>query len=88
MTVTVQNVVHQETISITSDMTVVIQEMKSTTRSSARYVAFRLLQRVPGRNLHSSVLTADVLLRKSNNAKTLTYTSAGTSVVHTGTTRV
>jgi hypothetical protein len=82
MIATVQAVVHPKTISITMDTTMVIQEMKLTTRSYARYVAFRLHQIVPRGSLHSSVLTADVLLRKSRNTKTLMYTNAGASVVH------
>ncbi len=60
MTVTVQNGV--QTISTTLDTAVVIQEMKPTTKSSARYVALRLHQRVPSGSLYSSVLTVDASL--------------------------
>ncbi len=82
MTAIVLTVVHPENTSTTMDTVMVIQEVKPSTKSDARYVAFRLHQSVPRGSLHSSVLTADVLLRKSKNAKTLMYTNAGASVVH------
>jgi len=85
MTATVQNVVRRETISTTSDIARDTQEMKPSTRFNARYVAFRLLQRVPSGNPYSSVLTVDVPLLRSKNVKTLMYTSARASVVHTET---
>jgi hypothetical protein len=88
MNATVPIVALLEITSTTSDTARDVQETKPSTRSDARYVAFRLRQNVLREALHSSVPTVDVLLRKSKNAKTFTYTNAGTNVVHTDMTRI
>jgi len=83
MTATVQIVVHQRNIFITLDTAMVIQEMNLSTKSSARYVAFKLRQSVLSGSPGSSALIVDVHLKDSNNIETLMYISARIRNVHT-----
>jgi len=69
----------------TLDTTMDMQEMSISTKSCARYVAFRLHQNGLRRSPPSSAPTVDAPLPKSKNARTLTYTNARISVVLTGT---